>query len=109
MKIGDEFYGDHEDQYQLVDRHPETLERAEDELEAVGEIYERGREHEHGRDVVEEDDPQREDAGRVQALGRDREYPPAPQVVRLGHVSGVEEYLEEQDKDEEEEEEPRTA
>jgi hypothetical protein len=83
------------------------LQGTEHQLQTVREVYERGRQHEHCRYVVEEDDAKREDAGRVQALGRDREYSPVPQVVRLGHVSRVEENLEGEDEDEEGEEDTR--
>ena len=42
-KDGDELYRDHEHQHQLVDRYAEPLRGAEDQLQAVGQVYEGGR------------------------------------------------------------------
>src|ERR671917_130892 len=95
----DELDRDDEDEHELVYRNPEPLQRAEDELEAVGQVHEGGREHQHGGDVVEEDHAQPQDPRRPEPLGRDREHPPAPQVVV--RVPLVEEDLEEQDEDQE--------
>src|SRR5215217_613280 len=106
-KDRDELYGYYEDEYELVDGDPEPLQRPEDQLEAVGQIYQRGSQHQHGGDVVEEDHAQPQYPGRAQSLGRDREHPPAPQVARLRRISLIEEDLEEQDEDEEAEEEGR--
>ena len=55
-----------------------------------------------GRRELEAGDAQRDDASRVEALGRDREYPPSPQV--LGDVPRVEKDLEYQDEEQEAEE-----
>src|SRR5215217_9547083 len=100
---GDELDRDDEDQDQLVDRNSDPRQGAEDQLQPFREIHERGREHEHGRDVVDEDDAEAQNRRILEPLRRDREYPPLPQVV--GNVPGVEEDLEEQDKEQEAEKE----
>src|ERR671917_1166928 len=98
-KDRDELYRDHEDQNQFVDRDLEPLQRAEYELQPVRKVHEGGREHQHSGDVVEEDHAQPKYPRRPEPLGRDREHPPAPQVVV--RVPLVEEDLEEQDEDQE--------
>src|SRR5919112_5571727 len=94
-KDRDELDRDDEDQDQLVDGDPDPLQGAEDQLEAVGQVYERGRQHQHRGYVVEEDHAQAQDPRGAEPLNRDREHTPAPQVARFGHLPCIEEDLEE--------------